>query len=225
MPPDENTQNAGTPGAAQVDTASIPAGPAAGAQTPEPGAQTPAGETLTPEQIAQAATDKAAADKEAADKAAAKPEGAPEKYEFKFEDGGALNPEVQTSFEAVARELNMSQADAQKIVTVMGPQIAAVQAQAVEQVKAEWLTAVQTDKEFGGKDLDANIAVAKKAMDAFGTPELKTFLTESGLGNHPEMVRMMFRAGKALSTDKFVAGSAGATPGKSAAKTLYPSSN
>mgnify|MGYP000700477353 CR=1 FL=1 len=66
-------------------------------------------------------------------------------------------------------------------------------------------------------------AVAKKALDTFGTPEFRTLLNESGLGNHPEMIRMMFRAGKAISEDKFVPAGSGSPKGaKDAANALYP---
>jgi hypothetical protein len=51
--------------------------------------------------------------------------------------------------------------------------------------------------------------VAKKALDAFGTTELRSLLNESGLGNHPEVIRFMFRAGKAISEDSMVTGTKG----------------
>jgi hypothetical protein len=51
--------------------------------------------------------------------------------------------------------------------------------------------------------------VAKKALDAFGTAELRSLLNESGLGNHPEVIRFMFRAGKAISEDSMVTGNKG----------------
>jgi hypothetical protein len=60
-------------------------------------------------------------------------------------------------------------------------------------------------------------------VTGFGTPELRTLLNESGLGNHPEVIRMMYRAGKAISEDRFVAPSAGGPTGsKDFAKSLYP---
>ena len=44
----------------------------------------------------------------------------------------------------------------------------------------------------------------------FGTDALKSLLTESGLGNHPEVIRFMYRAGKAISEDSYVGNSEGA---------------
>jgi hypothetical protein len=62
------------------------------------------------------------------------------------------------------------------------------------------------DKEFGGDKLSENLGVAKKALDAFGTAELRSLLNQSGLGDHPEVIRFMYRAGKAISEDRFVGG-------------------
>ena len=68
--------------------------------------------------------------------------------------------------------------------------------------------------------------MARKAVEQFGTPELRTLLDESGLGSHPEVVRFFYRAGKAIGDDNFVAAGRTAPPGGSSeqkhAATLYP---
>lgn len=146
----------------------------------------------------------------------------PEKYEFKAPEGTQLNPEVIGKFEGVAKELGLSQEAAQKVVDAMAPQLAAAQAAQFETVKTEWADSARTDKEFGGDKLNENLAVAKKALDTFGTPELRTLLNDTGLGNHPEIIRAFYRAGQKISGSNFVpGGAAGATPA-SAAATLYP---
>ena len=156
-----------------------------------------------------------------------KPEGAPEKYEFKAPEGSEFDPEVIGQFSEVAKELNLPQEAAQKIIDKIAPVMAEKQARVIEQARNAWADSSKGDKEFGGDKLDANLAVAKKSLDTFGTPELRALLNESGLGNHPEVIRFMYRAGKAISEDGFVAGSTG---GKSAPKSnsdyaasLYPS--
>lgn len=151
----------------------------------------------------------------------AKPQGAPEKYEFKAE---GFQPEVLTEFEGIARELNMPQESAQKLLDKMGPKIAQVQMENIQKVQAEWTQQAQTDKEFGGEKLQENLAVAKKALDTFGSPELRTLLNESGLGNHPELIRAFVRAGKAISEDKFVPAGSGKGPQGSTdlSARLYP---
>lgn len=153
----------------------------------------------------------------------AKPQGAPDKYEFKLPEGVQLDDKGTTAFSEVAKELNLSQDAAQKVLDKMGPVIAGRHAEALSQAKAQWVEATQNDKEYGGEKLSENLAVAKKALDTFGSPELRTLLNESGLGNHPEIIRAFFKAGKAISEDKFVPATGGSPKGtKAAADALYP---
>jgi len=139
-----------------------------------------------------------------------KPQGAPEKYEFKAPEGKEFDAEIIGNFSEIAKELNLTQDAAQKLVEAMGPKIAERQLAQVEAIRNEWAQQSQMDKEFGGDKLNENMAVAKKALDSFGTPELRTMLVQSGLGNNPEVIRFMYRAGKAISEDTFVGNSPGA---------------
>ena len=146
----------------------------------------------------------------------AKPTGAPEAYaEFTVPDEGVLHPDVAASFKATAKDLNLTQDQAQKLVTTLQPQMAKAAADAREaaiaSMTAGFETTLASDKEIGGTkaQVDANVAVAKATFDKFGTPELRAFLTESRLGNHPELVRWAYRVGKAMNDDgSFVSGKA-----------------
>lgn len=132
--------------------------------------------------------------------------GAPEKYEFKPQEGRVFDDAIIAVYSDAARELNLSNEDAQKMLDKVAPVMAERQLAQIDAVKTEWESSAKTDKEFGGDKLTENLGTAKKALEAFGTPELKTLLNESGLGNHPEVIRLLFRAGKAISEDKFVGG-------------------
>lgn len=176
----------------------------------------------------QASTDTTQVDTEVkTDETAAPPEKVvPEKYEFKAPDGVTLDPEIFGEFEGVAKELKLSQEEAQK-VTDIGAKLAqkweAKQADVIQQAAAEWAASATADKEYGGDKLTDSLTTAKKALDAFGTPELRTLLNDSRLGNHPEVIRFMVRAGKAISEDRMVTGGAGpATASQNTAKSLYP---
>jgi hypothetical protein len=157
--------------------------------------------------VGDKSVDPAQAKGEAEAKTDAKQE-APAQYEFKSPDGQGFDPEAMKVYAEVAKELNLSQDSAQKILDRMGPTVAQRQAAAIQKVQAEWAEASRTDKEFGGDTLMDNLGVAKKALDSFGTPELRSLLNDSGLGNHPEIIRFMVRAGRAISEDRFVGGSA-----------------
>jgi len=144
-----------------------------------------------------------------------KPEGAPEKYEFKAPEGKQLDAETVEAFSEVAKELNLTQDAAQKMLTAMSDKLGTRQAAQVEAVRSQWAESSKADKEFGGDKITENLSVAKKALDTFGTAELRTLLNDSGLGNHPEVIRFMFRAGKAISEDRYVGPSTGSSNGKS----------
>lgn len=155
------------------------------------------------------------------------PAGAPEKYEdFKLPEGLTLDAPVMDAFTALAKETNLPQATAQKFVDLAAQmqQNTVAQVQSVVEAQAEkWGLDSKADKEFGGEKFDESLAVAKSALDRFGTPELRTLLNQSKLGNHPEVLRFMFRAGQAISQDGFVPGRNGA-PAKDA-RSMYSQSN
>ncbi len=153
------------------------------------------------------------------------PKGAPEAYEdFTAPDGVELDTEVLGEFQALGKELDLPQEQAQKVVdlgTKLAQKWAAQQAESVQALHTEWVDASKADKEFGGDALPVNLATAKKAVETYGTPELRELLDQSGLGNHPEVIRLFVRVGKTISEDTHVAGGNG-TSAKGAAETLYP---
>ena len=159
----------------------------------------------------QQVSDETAVESETSDQEA--PKGAPETYEFntKITDESAeLDPEVVTAFGEVAKELDLPQDAAQKVLDKVAPVIQAKQAKVLEQVKVDWANDSQADKEFGGENLAENLEIAKKSLDAFGSDSLKSLLHETGFGNHPEIIRFMYKAGKAISEDSYVGNSEGA---------------
>lgn len=133
-------------------------------------------------------------------------------YKFEVPEGVTLNEGDLKQFTEIAKELELPQEHASKLV---GLAIAREQARAeafVKQVQT-WADEVKADKELG---TDESIATAKKAID-LGPPELKELLNSTGLGNHPVVVRWALSVGKALSEDKFIAGKDG---GNAQPKTL-----
>lgn len=150
----------------------------------------------------------------------AKPEGAPDQYEFELGDV-QVDPNSLDAFKEVAKELDLSQDKAQAMLLKMAPAMQARQAELIANAQKDWAESSKADKEFGGEKLNENLSIAKKAMDSFGTPELTKLLNESGLGNHPEVIRVFYRAGKAISEDGFVSGSAPTGP-QDPAKRLFP---
>lgn len=122
------------------------------------------------------------------------------------------------------KELAVPQDKAQAFVDKMAPVIAERQKASLEatlsEARTQWATAAKADKEIGGEKFDENVAVGKAVFDAYGTPELKEFLTASGLGDHPELLRWAIRIGKDIGPDKIHTGRPPQPP-KDPASVLY----
>lgn len=144
------------------------------------------------------------------------------KYEFKMPEGIEADEKTLADFTKIARELKLKPEDAQKLVDLRSAAVAAAKEAHATTVKG-WADAVKADKEIGGDKLTESLATAKKALD-LAPPELKELLNDSGLGNHPALVKWAVAIGKALSEDTFKTG--GTAPLQTDnAKRLYPSSN
>lgn len=139
-------------------------------------------------------------------------------YTFEAPEGVELDAASVDSFKAIAKELGLTKEGAQKVVE-LAVKREQDRAEAFEATKTKWLSDVTADKELGAPE---NQALARKAIDTFGTPELRTLLDASGLGNHPEVVRLALKVGRAISEDKVIVGRTGTAPAKDAAAVLYP---
>ncbi|HHU2814405.1 peptidase [Escherichia coli] len=151
-----------------------------------------------------------------------KAEGAPEKYEFKAAEGVELDTEALKDFEPVARELNLTNEQAQKLVDAYPKILAGVQqrqADAWQKQTEQWAADVKADKDIGGDKLTSNLSAAQRALEQFGSDDLKEYLNGTGLGNHPALVKFCVKVGKAMSEDKMVTG--GNEGQRTAAQVLY----
>ena len=188
--------------------------------------ETPVAATVeTPAVEAAAATSEAEGEVKTEGEAE-KPVGAPEAYtDFAFADGLVADPELMGEFTPLATELNLSQEQAQKLVDIASKMMlkqATAGQDAYKATTAGWTEASKSDKEFGGAKFDASIVMAQRALNSFATPELKEALNSTGLGNHPEMIRLMVRIGSAMKEDGLVTGSTPTTTVvKSKAEILY----
>jgi len=151
-----------------------------------------------------------------------KPTPEPIEYtDFVLPDGFEYDQAIAADFKSVAKELGLKQDQAQKLVDFYAKQYQA-QVQAFQKQIQDWAEQAKKDPVIGGADFDKNIGVAVKALDKFGTPELRQVLDNTGLGNHPEVIKFFYNVGKAISEDGFIEGSRKDAP-KSAAEILYPS--
>lgn len=141
-------------------------------------------------------------------------------YTFEFPEGIEVNEAELNDFKAAAKELKLD-ADGAKKLVALRTKYAQAQAEAHTEMVEKWAADATTDKEYGGDKFQENLGIANKALETFGSPELREFLKTTRLGNHPELVRLMYRIGKGISEDKFVKPGATTGANKSAADVIY----
>lgn len=123
------------------------------------------------------------------------------KYTLTMPDGVELDTELADALGPDFKELNLTNAQAQKLVDKY---IATQQARGAKQTEAwtntvtGWADTAKADPEIGGKHWDDTAKTAVAFIDEFASPAGKEFLNSSGGGNHPEMIRMARNGGKAL---------------------------
>jgi len=147
-----------------------------------------------------------------------------EYIDFKLPEGMVLDKEITGEFKTLAKELNLNQEAAQKLVDLQSKFVKqsadAAQSQ-FNQIKEDWKT--QTRKAVG-QEFDKEMGYAARVRDRFGSPEFNQFLEETGMGNHPGLASLLIKIGKAISEDNVESGR-GAPEKKSDAQLFYPNMN
>lgn len=166
---------------------------------------------------------------------------APETYDFKsieLPEGIQFDNELASKFEPVARELNLTQEDANKLVNMLvehqkeqlGNQkeiIAQFKKQELEATKIEYQRLLETDNEISGKgkeQYDAYLNLADKGYSAFASDELQSVISQYGLDYHPAVIKHFYRLGKMCGQDNIQNPQTPAGEKQSAAEILYGNS-
>jgi len=155
-------------------------------------------------------------------------EGAPESYEdFTYPEDFNINEEYVTSFRDLAKSLNLTQEAAQNLIDFnLGSTNLTIETLANDwdETVDGWAKASKADREIGGVNFESNMSVARQPIEKYGTKELKVALNETGIGNHPDFLRFLFRLGNDMKEDKISVGS-NPQSDQDVAKILFPSMN
>lgn len=156
----------------------------------------------------------------------------PEKYDLKKPEGSLLSDEHITGIAEFAKAQGLTNEKAQALLnresqlqTEAREAVVTEQAAQMTKLQEGWITTASNDKEYGGAEFAKNAELAKRVLVKFGTPEFNAILEDpkqGRFGNHPELLRVLVRIGKAMSEDQFI--SPGAHGGKkevSVADKLY----
>lgn len=172
-------------------------------------------------------TDEAKSDQ--GDQGQADADGLPETYELTPPEGMELDTELLGEATPVFHELGLGNEQAQKLVPLAGRLIEKHETRKADEfnaIKADWAKSAQNDAEIGGKNWKRTQANAARALDHFGAEagsDFRKLLDETGLGNHPVMIRMFSKIGEAVGEDGlFPRDPNGPALKKSREEELYP---
>lgn len=152
-------------------------------------------------------------DQKPADEKKEQPEGAPEAYEdFKAPEGLKYDGQVMDAFKEVAKETNLSQTQAQHLLDKVAPVLAQRQMAQIAEVSKQWAKRSQADKELSA-DWNRSMADIARVRDRFAKnedgsvdPDIQEFMS-TPIGNHPGLLKLLARAGRAIGEGSFPRGS------------------
>ncbi len=154
------------------------------------------------------------------------PKDAPKPVALKAPEG--LPTEVFDAFSKEVTNLGVAGDAAQKLLDSLVTSHTTSLRARIEQGSQEMAAASKADPEFGGTKWQESVPLISRGMAALGvTDALKGILDQTGLGNHPDVLRVFYRAGRLLSSDKVLAStSPGAAPAAAhPASVLYDTMN
>jgi hypothetical protein len=154
--------------------------------------------------------------------------------EVKLPEGAVIDEAGMSAFKEIIADAKLSPSErAQKLVDLHAAQLQNVIEGPVKlwmDTQKEWQGKVKSDPELGGANFTTTEKHIATCLDKFvgakGTPQRQAVdeaFTMTGAGNHPEIVRLLTRAGKMLSEGKHVAGGAPNASGGDVLNTMYPS--
>jgi len=129
------------------------------------------------------------------------------------------------SIKEYAKEHGLTNKQAQALVEKQNKTVSEYVERQVEAYKTEiagYEGAIKADKEMGGTNYNRTVELSNRALNGLASEGLINKLNESGMRNHPELVRFLAKIGSHLSDDQMVNPNAKpVTPPKSFADKFY----
>lgn len=149
-------------------------------------------------------------------------------YDLKLAENSLLDQSKVDDVKAYAKSKGLSPEQAQDLLnreeaTLKG--FLEQQQNELQKASEEWKKQAVLDKEIGGENFNKNVELAHRAIKRFGNETLTKYLDESGLGNHPDVIRMFMKIGQAMSEDKIIGSNSQGGQKKSLEEIFYGSQN
>lgn len=128
--------------------------------------------------------------------------------DFTIPDGINLNKDLIEEFKPIAKELKLTQEQAQKLVDLQIRDIQKIEELNKKQFNEARLEYQKEVKKMYGDNLDKELSYGAKAIDTLldkkEAGEFREFLNISGIGDNPQFVKMLINVGKLVSEDKII---------------------
>lgn len=193
--------------------------------------------TQTAAADAGAAADGQAADPGKKDGAAAEDAGAVEPFAITAPEGaeafqgdfdtfaGEMDGWLKANPNATARDALIEAANRQARVVGQSQKDMLTAQKDYEKQIDTWGDEIRKDPDFAGENFDKNVATVIKGVEALGGSDLRQRLDQTGLGNHPGIVKAFFLVGKQIGETGVVTGQTGTSTRSNFADALYGSGN
>lgn len=187
-------------------------------QTQSNAEQKPAAQQQTVEDNKDLGSNKNPTEKSDAVQTPSTPEVVNEKTEFSIPEGMKIDEKRMSSFKNIAKELGLTKEQAQKLVDMDAESIRNSD-KAFNDMKASWKA--DTMKMLG-ENAEQKLGEAAAAFKRFGDEEFVKLMQDTGLENHPAVVRVFRSIGSKISVDKTVsATSDGVNSSMTLSESLY----
>lgn len=182
---------------------------------------------VTPTPAAEAQKANETAGTQGKTESAQNPPATPAEISVVRPDDSPLSEEQFAELIEFAKAEGYSQKQTEKLIerqSVEATSLVEEQTKAVEQAHQKWIEQAKNDPEIGGNHFESSAENAKRVVDRFGTDEFKKELNRTGLGNHPELLRIFARIGKSMAEDTFDRAPASGAGKKDLVSIFYPES-
>lgn len=129
------------------------------------------------------------------------------------------------AFTQLAGELKLTDAQTEKLAAFAQARVHARQQQQLEEKHQQAAAWAGQTRALYGAGLEQELTFALRAANTFGGPELRELLEQTGLGNHPVIIRTLSGIGRTISEDACPGGTPAAPQDKTFAEALYGKRN
>jgi hypothetical protein len=136
-------------------------------------------------------------------------------YDFKLPEGVQLAEKEYGQFKSILTAANVPPEKGQELVDLYLSEVGKMhtaQQEAWQSQNNKWREEVLADREIGGNRFKTAITACASVLDEYGSPELRQAMTQYGLGNHPAMVRFVYKVSQALGEGRSIPASKSAEP-------------